>query len=289
MSEWDDNLQPASWNGIDFEVVSVSDSVDRQIVAHRYPFRDGADLEDTGREPRPTTVNAVFFGDGYLARLTKLRQEADKGKTGPFVHPLFGVWQCKVQRVSVDHEHSRRDLAAVVIQLLEDGTNSRIPDVASITAAETELNNTVAKAETTASNLPSPAPAEVAAATTDANTFIDDLQETSRDPSIRLDQLNAACAGAITALEESEDLTDVESWQLTQDIYEMQYYARQAKEAFEMNAPTILPFQIDSSMPMVAVAHRLYKDADRVDDLLRLNQIRNPFIVPSGKLKVHGS
>ncbi len=284
---WDNQLESASFGGIEFDVASVSDDIERRVVEHEYAYRDGADLEDTGRAARPTSFQAIFHGEGYLTRLTEFQRLVDTGETRTLRHPLLGTWQAKALRMSVQHEHARRDAATVELQFKEDGTSTLVPLVESISDASQNLDDGLADLDTAHDEFDDGPVAAVTDFETDATAYMSDLEESTDTRETRFDTLQAYGKAAVDALDDLGD--DVASVPLIRSIRKIQHAARAAREAYDAAQPSVVEHDIAADASLTAVASALYGDPDRVADLLRLNQVRNPFLMPSGtRIKVHG-
>ncbi|OOH87333.1 hypothetical protein BMT54_10000 [Pasteurellaceae bacterium 15-036681] len=90
MTGWTMPIQQAMYRGVKFDVIDVSDSFERAIVEHAYPFKNGADLEDMGLAPHTVQMQAVFFGDGYYTDLKKFLNAIQKQGADVLVHPILG-------------------------------------------------------------------------------------------------------------------------------------------------------------------------------------------------------
>ncbi|WP_311207440.1 DNA circularization N-terminal domain-containing protein, partial [Escherichia coli] len=49
---WAENLQNASFRGVQFDVLNTDEQISRDHAVYEYPFVDGADLHDLGRKAR---------------------------------------------------------------------------------------------------------------------------------------------------------------------------------------------------------------------------------------------
>ena len=95
MDEWGDLLFEASYGGLLLDIISTDDDVSRALAIHKFPFRDGAVLQDVGAEPRQTTVSIIFLpiptqDDNHINRLTTFLTLVNEGVPQSFVHPLTG-------------------------------------------------------------------------------------------------------------------------------------------------------------------------------------------------------
>lgn len=91
MVAWVNNLQPASYKNISFEVLSINDSNGKALAEHARPFAAGTDLEDMGTQGRQCQIAAVYFGTNFDVRLLELLKVLEQPGSGVLVHPIFGV------------------------------------------------------------------------------------------------------------------------------------------------------------------------------------------------------
>lgn len=59
---WAENLQNASFRGVQFDVLNTDEQISRDHAVYEYPFVDGADLHDLGRKARPFRMTAFLWG-----------------------------------------------------------------------------------------------------------------------------------------------------------------------------------------------------------------------------------
>jgi len=284
---WTDQIQVVTWGGIEIDVISVDDDLSRRVVEYSYPYKDGAELEDLGREPRRTNVVAVFFGSDYLERLVELITLIDQGKTQAFQHPVLGRWQAKCSRSTVKHSHERRDYADLDLELIEDGVNTSIPQIESVGAVQDEMETRIDDLQDATDNLIEDTDA-TQAFIDDAGTYVTDVEDQEGDRSDRLEQLKRFQKDAIAELDAIAD--NIKTNAALQAIRSVMGSATRLKERIERLAPRLTEKELSIHTPLVSIAATLYGDPDRTDELLRINQIRNPLLVPPGtKLKVFTS
>jgi prophage DNA circulation protein len=120
---WENSLLPASYRDIEFDILSVDDDATRALARHSYPYTDGADIEDMGREARRSSVRAIFFGDDYEERLQAFLKALDQPGAGVLVHPVFGVMeQMQVSTYRVSHTAEVPDSCNINIDFEESVT-----------------------------------------------------------------------------------------------------------------------------------------------------------------------
>ncbi|MGE4539207.1 MAG: DNA circularization protein [Desulfovibrio sp.] len=116
---WRDSLLPASFRGVPFDVIAARDDVERALVQHEYPYRDGAEIEDMGRRPRKVTFRAVFWGDDYEEAVTRLIVALDTPGKGELIHPVFGSLTMACPSYRVDHHEDHPDYAEMELVFME--------------------------------------------------------------------------------------------------------------------------------------------------------------------------
>ncbi|TVO57521.1 DNA circularization protein [Denitromonas halophila] len=116
---WADSLLECTFRGVALEVLSTSDGAARALALHTYPWVDGADVEDMGREPRSPTLTALFYGDDYEARLKAAIAVFDQAGAGELVHPVFGAMNVHLRRYGIEHEADGVDQARVSLEFVE--------------------------------------------------------------------------------------------------------------------------------------------------------------------------
>ena len=94
MSDWLDDLRPASWRGLPFGVFTHDTRAGRRTAVHDYPFRDQVWVEDLGKASRRLALQGFLVGDDVVARLEAMTDEAEKEGPGQLVHPVFGACEC---------------------------------------------------------------------------------------------------------------------------------------------------------------------------------------------------
>lgn len=87
---WRNNLQTASFRGIQFDVKDIDDANSKALVLHQYAYKDGADIEDLGNDAEELSLTAVFWGDDYEAKYNQLLSKLAEKGPGTLVHPIRG-------------------------------------------------------------------------------------------------------------------------------------------------------------------------------------------------------
>lgn len=118
---WREDLQPASFRGVPFEVENDTGKFGRRVEVHEYPQRDKPFAEDLGRATREFTVSAFVIGDDYLQRRDALLEAIEAGGPGTLVHPYYGRLEVNVTDVSVTHSRSNGGMCEFSLAFVESG------------------------------------------------------------------------------------------------------------------------------------------------------------------------
>ncbi len=121
---WKEDLLPASYRGVPFEVLRTRDHGEHAVTEHEYPYRDGGEVEDQGRKVRRISITAVFWGPKYKQALQSLVVELEKRGAGELVHPVFGPVQAQPGPWDITHEAERLDYAEVALEFIEKGLDN---------------------------------------------------------------------------------------------------------------------------------------------------------------------
>ncbi|OCG15011.1 DNA circularization protein [Gilliamella sp. WF3-4] len=87
---WLNDLLPASFRGVPFQVSGTSAEFGRRNETHEYPFRDVPYTEDLGRSARKNKIDAFVIGDDHKEQAEKLVEAIEKEGAGTLMHPIFG-------------------------------------------------------------------------------------------------------------------------------------------------------------------------------------------------------
>lgn len=290
---WDLQLERASFRGVEFDCQVVDDDLGHRLAEHTYPYRNGADLEDMGRRARRTRLRAVFMNDadrskgvGYEAKLNAFLEVADEGKTGLFQHPLMGSWQAKCSTFPVHHEHSARDMATMEVEFVEDGTNTSLPDMFSVSQAKADVEEAATLVITENASLLDQAIDGVTDAVNEARDFANSATAMVQSAVDRVNLIRSKINACIAA---AKKLTDIQRWPVVQAMRRLVASVQKLGKAVQSLSPPVILHTVGATTSLKLLAHALYGDANRAADLIKLNHVRNPALVPAGvQLRVFG-
>lgn len=118
---WRDELRPASFRGVPFEVEDSDFAGGRRGELHEYPLRDRAYFEDLGLKAREFTITGFVVGADYLRKRDALIAALEAGGEGQLVHPFYGSRNVAVLPFRV--RESKRDggSATFTMSFVESG------------------------------------------------------------------------------------------------------------------------------------------------------------------------
>lgn len=122
MTSWKDNLRPASFRGVPFQVEDDEGTFGRRVQVHEYPNRDKPYTEDLGRATRRFTLNAYLVGDDFFEARDRLIVAIDTPGPGTLVHPYYGeIAVCIDGEVRVSHSGRDGRMCRVSFNVVEAG------------------------------------------------------------------------------------------------------------------------------------------------------------------------
>ena len=88
---WLSQLQPASWRGLPFGVLSSEYRRGRRFAVHEYPYRPLPWAEDIGRASRGVAFSGFVVGDDCYKQAQALLAASEVKGAGTLVHPSLGT------------------------------------------------------------------------------------------------------------------------------------------------------------------------------------------------------
>ena len=305
MSEWDDILHEASFAGVEFPVSKRSVEGGRSSAARKYPFRDGQDLEDTGREPYAIEYEIPLFASidpiHYPTTYEQLRAVFDDPESqgfGELVDPEIGPIFVKVKfpwrwettpderdggRFAVRFEEVSND--AIVFAIRPD------PDAQARLAAE-ELDASLADAGIT--------DAEILADWSDAGvgldpdfaiedtlfvSVVDDFFATLDEGAMAGDEIAANLDVIRTRIDRVNSFSaarEVENWSVVSSSAQLTSSVTEATESKVARAKRIVEYRVPTEMSVYDVANILYGDPGRAGEIEERNPHPSPLFYEAG-------
>jgi prophage DNA circulation protein len=137
---WQDQLQKASFRGVEFQVEGDDAAFGRRVQLHEYPQRDKPYVEDMGRKAREVSLTAFLVGPDYMAARDKLLAAVEQAGPGELVHPWYGRLTVSIKDDGCRVTHSRDDGGVCRIRLtfIESGEKA-FPAAGTASGAKTLL------------------------------------------------------------------------------------------------------------------------------------------------------
>ncbi|WP_334130163.1 DNA circularization protein [Sneathiella sp.] len=121
MAGWRDNLLPADFRGIVFDITEHDFSGGRRGQLNEYANRDRPFFDDTGRKARSFRISGFVIGDDYAARRDRLIDALEKRGPGTLTHPYLGRMQVVCQDFSLHESNSKGRMAEFSMSFVEAG------------------------------------------------------------------------------------------------------------------------------------------------------------------------
>ena len=129
---YEKDIQECKWRGISVPIINVQTEVQQNLVQHKYPDRNGAHIEATGRAPLIITAKAVFYnftsrgkgetwsyGTLFPGTFKKFIDACADRTAGVLQHPILGALDVVCQRATYDLTGERRDGVIVDVSWIE--------------------------------------------------------------------------------------------------------------------------------------------------------------------------
>jgi len=121
---WIDNLVPASFREVPFEVDSSEFTTGRRVANHQFPDRKFPYAEDTGKLSDGYNLEAFVLGDDYMQKRDALIEAFQTEGSGKLIHPFYGEKLVQCGPVSVKETLSKDGrIAKFTLTFFEAGDN----------------------------------------------------------------------------------------------------------------------------------------------------------------------
>lgn len=116
---WAEELQDASFRGVQFECTSTNDATSKALAIKQAPYSNDAEIEDMGNNPRNISINAVYSGDDYKTWLDALEAALLETGSGELIHPVYGIMHVNVVDYTIDHTAESIDSCTISIKFMQ--------------------------------------------------------------------------------------------------------------------------------------------------------------------------
>ena len=136
---WRDNLRPASFRGVEFQIDDAASPIaGRRVQTHEYPGRDTPFIEDLGRRTKTYSFDAWVVGDDYADQRDRLIDACDAEGPGELVHPYLGSREAFCTACDLSQRTREGRMARFSLSFTESGTNQNPTDRANTSAVVSE-------------------------------------------------------------------------------------------------------------------------------------------------------
>lgn len=146
---WKDDLQDASFRGVQFECTSTEDTASKSLAIKQAPYSNSAAVEDMGNDPRKISLQAIYTGEDYKVWLDALEAALLATGSGELIHPIYGVMNVNVVNYAVSHSAEEVDTCKISIEFIQAVDKERplfIPVATPIAVDITAITETPANA-----------------------------------------------------------------------------------------------------------------------------------------------
>lgn len=114
---------PASFKGVQFEVLDTDETFERGNWLSEYPFNDDVGTTDTGLKAQKYTVKGYFNGSDHVVMALALRAAFASGGDGLLIHPVWGP--VSVLATSLKFSHNvvdKKRESSFTLECIESGS-----------------------------------------------------------------------------------------------------------------------------------------------------------------------
>ena len=287
-------IHVAKFGGVAFDCVSTSDAVNQAVVQNEFPRKDGAHLQPMGAGPRRTRLACFFFerapegGDptkNYLERYEEFYSKVNSDEILEFVHPVFGSYRAKaVGDITTDANSDEADSLTVGVMFVEDSTTPSPFDfsapqpvdsgISTVKVEAAKLDAALA-AEGLSSTIPSESVEKVSGWRT-----IEDIS--SRRVNLEMQSLTNKIS---KTSDEFELASNIQRQPIWRSFQRLAGEIRRAAKLFQQSQPQIFVFAARKDSPLRVLVADIYGTLDfdqRYEEIMRLNDIDDPMLIPEG-------
>lgn len=138
---WKDDLQDASFRGVQFECTSTNDSGSKSLAIKQAPYSNKASVEDMGNDPRKINIEAIYTGLDYKIWLDALEAALLETGSGELIHPIYGVMNVNVLNYTVVHIAEEVDICKISIEFIQAEDKERPLFIPVITPEQVDIDS----------------------------------------------------------------------------------------------------------------------------------------------------
>lgn len=120
---WRNNLRPASFRNVAFEMTAHDFTTGRRGQQHEYAYRDKPYFEDLGLRAGEYTVQAYLVGDDYMQRRDALIKACQQKGAGTLLHAYIGSLEVVCTECKLMEQDSEGRMCRYQLTFAEAGEN----------------------------------------------------------------------------------------------------------------------------------------------------------------------
>jgi prophage DNA circulation protein len=128
----------------------ISDGMEKALVAHEFPFRNGAELEDMGMTARTCRFTIAWIGDEYDTYAKVFLEYIQYDQINEFTHPEFGIMRGRVKSATARIDDRLRTIE-IDLLFIEQAREDNAISMGDDPVIATEAAMTLGAAQQTAS------------------------------------------------------------------------------------------------------------------------------------------
>lgn len=279
-----------TYAGIPLEVVSLQESIGRQIAQHRASRGDGAQLSDRGQEPRVYVLQVQLTGDAAQIRekrnaLVSLRNSGD---TRALQHPLDGIIRCKLEAFSPSY--SAGTITADMTLIEDVPFTERFERLALTTAGTLQAIQISAQALDLLQPSIDQLSPTVATAIGQAVAVSDGADSWANEVRTEvIAQVEEFRAYATAAQSELDAATGVAEYEVSIALQELRGAVERYAQATQALDTGVFELRVKSAGALIVLLSQLYgasRAEELVDEVVRTNDVRDATYLQPGTVLV---
>lgn len=308
MGVWDQILHTPKLGGVGIDLERRNVRGGRMFARHQYPYRDGQQVEDTGRAPfsfeLSIPLHASIDSSDYPDKFEQLRslvENDDIAGEVEYVDPIMGPIDVKIVHYEWEDSARVRDGCTLRVRLeeatteayLQIDTQSADPQSASENSAASADSGLADTGVTEDAVVSAWADAGVSLSGTELDfsagqiflslhaNFFTELSGASFD-SGRIGRLVDTYRARLDAVAEMDEMRTAAAWSVRVACIQMADSMTQAAEAGLAALPPVITWTVPRRLSSMEIAVALYGDNTRREEVELRNPVQNPLFYNAG-------
>ena len=276
-------------------LLAWNDRVGVRLAVHQYLKRDGAEVEPMGAEPMRFTMRLCFLGVAWAKQYRAFVESIRADPRGELVHPILGTIRvaCEGVQDAAVVPGSERDSIAVTVGFVEDSVDAivqaeRFPgptaQAARVQNLAVGLVDTVAGLVVAAGVVQTFVGYALTFAASARQMFESGESNPSVDQQLEAAGVSADAATAAVLVDTTTTTSNAERYEALQLIQQLYAAALTLMLSIAASRPALVTYVVPLDTNVTSLVATLYgaDGLSRVDEVLRLNRVPDPFRIPAG-------